>query len=242
MPACAGDARLHAPRIGRSFPARDHGVGATYQVAVHQGVFAPGSLAPRRLPVPRVRRHIRASSWPLRFLAPEAIATPFVSPHNQHGSHRPYCSATLQSRDLLNRTRDRSPSPEAVQPRRPTPRHPEFGRLRISLRQGACSIHEVWKVWGKFSVVPNELKDLGQKICWVWGHPGGFAALAGCAKPRITRAIPTRGPIPVRAQARSVRGGQPDRRRHWHYLTSACASFWKLAFTSDTRFTAGTPR
>ena len=136
MPACAGDARLHAPRIGRSFPARDHGVGATYQVAVHQGVFAPGSLAPRRLPVPRVRRHIRASSWPLRFLAPEAIATPFVSPHNQHGSHRPYCSATLQSWDLLNRTRDRSPSPEAVQPRRPTPRHPEFGRLRTSLRQG----------------------------------------------------------------------------------------------------------
>ena len=150
MPACAGDARLHAPRIGRSFPARDHGVGATYQVAVHQGVFAPGSLAPLRLPVPRVRRHIRASSWPLRFLAPEAIATPFVSPHNQHGSHRPYCSATLQSRDLLNRTRDRSPSPEAVQPRRPTPRHPEFGRLRTSLRQGACSIRRVEGVGDNF--------------------------------------------------------------------------------------------
>ena len=34
--------------------------------------------------------------------------------------------------------------------------------------------------------------------------------LARHEKPRITRAIPTRGPIPVRAQARSVRGGQPD--------------------------------
>ena len=152
LPACAGDARLHAPRIGRSFPARDHGVGATYQVAVHQGVFAPGSLAPRRLPVPRVRRHIRASSWPLRFLAPEAIATPFVSPHNQHGSHRPYCSATLQSWDLLNRTRDRSPSPEAVQPRRPTPRHPEFGRLRISLRQGVRIIRRVEGVGDNFPI------------------------------------------------------------------------------------------
>ena len=152
MPACAGDARLHAPRIDRSFPARDHGVGATYQVAVHQGVFAPGSLAPRRLPVPRVRRHIRASSWPLRFLAPEAIATPFVSPHNQHGSCRPYCSATLQSWDLLNRTRDRSPSPEAVQPRRPTPRHPEFGRLRISLRQGVRIIRRVEGVGDNFPI------------------------------------------------------------------------------------------
>ena len=138
----AGDARLHAPRIDRSFPARDNGVVTASRPQPTSEVFAPGSLAPLRSPVPRVRRHIRASSWPLRFPSPEAIATPFVSPHNQHGSHRTDCSATLQSWDLLNRRKERPalPGPDAVQPRRPTPRHPEFGRLRTSLRQGACII------------------------------------------------------------------------------------------------------
>ena len=43
------------------------------------------------------------------------------------------------------------------------------------------------------------------------GISAGRAAACRVPNPRITRAIPTRGPIPVRAQARSVRGGQPDK-------------------------------
>ena len=77
------------PVIGRSFPAQDRGVDAIFRSRLTSGVFAPGSLAPLRSPVPRVRRHIRASSWPLRFPSPEALAAPLVSPRNQHGSHRP---------------------------------------------------------------------------------------------------------------------------------------------------------
>ena len=59
---------------------------------------------------------------------------PFASPRNKEGSHTPSprsgaCS-TGERRDKLSRVLKRS------RPRRPTPRHPEFGRLEISLRQG----------------------------------------------------------------------------------------------------------
>ena len=95
--------------------------------AAHQGVLAPGSLAPSVCPVPRVRRHIRTSSWTLRFSSPEAVAAPFVSPRNQHGSHGTYRSATLQSRMACSTGERRKalPGPEAMPPRRPTPRHPQ---------------------------------------------------------------------------------------------------------------------
>jgi hypothetical protein len=85
------------PVIGRSFPARDNGVSRPPGRSPPGGLV-PGSLAPLRSPVPRVRTHIRASSWPLRFFTPEAIAAAFVSPRTGCGSHRALLRRRLAAR------------------------------------------------------------------------------------------------------------------------------------------------
>ena len=49
-----------------------------------------------------------------------------------------------------------------MRPRRPTPRHPEFGRLRISLRQGASSIRQPEGVLDNFPIcLSQSLESLG---------------------------------------------------------------------------------
>ena len=121
------------PVIGRSFPARDRGV-----------VRPPGRRSPRGVR-PRIlsstpcagsacRKDIRSPSWFLSgFSPPEANAAPFVSPRASTRSHRasqgegcPLGHAPVAN-GLLNRRKERSPlpGPDAMPPRRPTPRHPQ---------------------------------------------------------------------------------------------------------------------
>jgi hypothetical protein len=62
----ASDARHHAPRIGRSFPARSSGVRGLTWANDPQGL---GSITARRF---RAQGFVTEPPWTLRFLSPEA--------------------------------------------------------------------------------------------------------------------------------------------------------------------------
>ena len=133
----------HAPRHRPFVPAR-----SLEELYLRPGHVAPGALAPRPLAGSACQEGHPIASWPLRFHSPEAMPCPFASPRNKEGSHTPSprsgaCS-TGERRDKPSRVLKRS------KPRRPTPRHPEFGRLRTSLRQGMRILSQLSR-WGKTS-------------------------------------------------------------------------------------------
>jgi hypothetical protein len=163
------------PVIGRSSPARDRGVDAAFRPRLTSGVLAPGSLAPLRRPVPRVRKDIRASSWPLRFSSPEALAAPFVSPRNQHGSHSALAARPRSSREWLAQQDEghTCPSPEAVRPRRPTPRHPQVRTSPDLPPSGRTQDKCAEEVWDNFPIcfsqsfgIARELPRKRRKNMW----------------------------------------------------------------------------
>jgi hypothetical protein len=138
----AGSARLHAPRIGRSSPAR---VGELVRPS-RRG--SPRGIRPRVLSSIRSPGSACQEGHPIAFLDPPVFVSGGRCRTVRFASQPARVSQDLLlghapvANGLLNRTRDMCPSPEAMPPRRPTPRHPEFGRLEISLRQGMRIIRE----------------------------------------------------------------------------------------------------
>ena len=113
MPACAGDARRHAPRIGRSFPIWQAGVDLDIQQGKPTGALAPWPV-------------IGATcSGPVRQVPDPPVGsggTPptFASPRNRMGGRiRPPSVAT----GFLEGTSN--PEPNTPTATRPTHRHPE---------------------------------------------------------------------------------------------------------------------
>ena len=140
---------LTRPVIGRSFPARGNGV-----VAIDVSQPTRG-LSPWVLSSTPFAGSARQDAHPSVVLAPPVSCPGGHCRSVRFASHR-ICGLT----GLTARTRPgcdwlapgdegSSPGPQSLRPRRPTPRHPEFGRLEISLRQGMRSVREDFLPSGK---------------------------------------------------------------------------------------------